>query len=467
MNSTKAVSKAAAALIVIALLIGIGIGYAVGMGAAPAAVTTVTETVTSTTTMGAETVTVTETVATTVTAPGAAAGLQGEVPIGALLTLTGVLSSYGENSKVALELAEEEINAWLEARGEAWRVKIYIEDTATDPKTALDKIMTLHGRGIRFIIGPMTSAEVSEVKSYADANEILVVSQSSTSPALAIPDDWVYRYCPTDVIQGPAAARLAYEQGIRYLVQVWRGDTWGDGLAHATEESFLALLEKEGAEGGVEEGIRYDPAAKEFSAEAAKLAEIVGRMMDQYGADKVGVSYIAFEEAVAFFAAAKAYPVLEQVKWIGSDGTAGLAPLVTEPDAAEFAVKTEFISPIFTAAVSPAMERVKARVQEKLGRTPDTYAYAAYDIAWTLALALEAVDAYDPAAVKAVLPDILKNYYGATGNFELNEDGDRAFADYELWVPWPTDGEYEWKVAGVYHAAIDTIEWADWWLEAH
>ncbi len=196
------------------------------------------------------------------------------------------------------------------------------------------------------------------------------------------------------------------------------------------------------------------------------MAEIVTGLVEKYGRGKVGVSLIAFEEAVAFFAAAKAYPILMEVQWVGSDGTAGLAPLVKEKDAAEFSVKTKFLSPIYAVAMSPYKDRVEKYVKERLGRTPDTYAYAAYDIAWTLAIALDLLDAYDSKAVKTVLPEVVKHYFGATGYFELNADGDRAFADYELWIPWPTDGEYEWKIAGIWHAATDSIEWADWWLTA-
>jgi len=437
--------------IVVALIIGVAAGYGVALTTAPPPAVK----------------TVTETIATTVTAtvPGAP-GLQGEVSIGALLPLTGVLSAYGENSKTALELAEKEINEWLKTRGEPWYIKIYVEDTATDPKTAMDKIMVLHGRGIKFFIGPMSSAEVSEIKSYADANKLLVISQSSTSPALGIPEDWLYRYCPTDVIQGPAAARLAYTRGIRYLVQVWRGDTWGDGLAYATRDAFNAILAKTGEAGDVIPGIRYDPAAKEFSAEAAKLAETVRELVEKYGKENVGVQLISFEESVAFFAAAIAYPILAEVPWVGSDGTAGVTPLIKEKSVAEFAVKVKFLSPIFTPGVSPYRERVEKYVREKLGRAPDAYSYAAYDIAWTLALALEQADAYDPEAVRSILPELVKRYFGATGYFELNKDGDRAFADYELWIPWPTDGEYDWKIAGIWHAITDSIEWYDWWVAA-
>ncbi|RLG84826.1 MAG: hypothetical protein DRO18_06770, partial [Thermoprotei archaeon] len=161
--------KIAYTLMIILLIIGIVAGYGIGALTAPAKVVTKTLTSTVTTTVTAaagatatvtKTVTQMKTVTTTVTAAAPAApGLKGEIPIGVLLPLTGVLSSYGENDKVTLELAAKEINDWLAARGEAWRIKLYVEDTATDPKTALDKIQALHGRGVKIFIGPMSSAE--------------------------------------------------------------------------------------------------------------------------------------------------------------------------------------------------------------------------------------------------------------------------------------------------------------------
>jgi branched-chain amino acid transport system substrate-binding protein len=82
-------TAAAAGLAVVLLVVGLAIGaFALGPAVAPART---------------ETVRVTERVTV-------AAGLTGEVTIGALLPLTGDLASYGENSRAALELALQEIN---------------------------------------------------------------------------------------------------------------------------------------------------------------------------------------------------------------------------------------------------------------------------------------------------------------------------------------------------------------------
>ncbi|HDD26730.1 MAG TPA: ABC transporter substrate-binding protein, partial [Acidilobales archaeon] len=218
-----------------------------------------------------------------------------------------------------------------------------------------------------------------------------------------------------------------------------------------------------GEECGVAEGIRYDPAAKEFSAEMAKLADIVRSLADKYGKDKVGVLVISFEEIAAIFAAAKAHPILSEVKWQGSDGTAGVAVLTKDPELAEFAIKVKFLNTIAAPGQSPFTEKVRKYVLEKLGREPEAYAYFAYDALWVIALALEAVDSYDPEAVKNIIPSILKHYLGASGYFTLDENGDRATGDYDLLIVRKVEGKYIWDKAGVFRAATGKVEWAPWW----
>jgi branched-chain amino acid transport system substrate-binding protein len=423
-------------LAVVFLIVGILVGYGIGYATAPRPAPTPT--------------------------PGVAPapGLTGEVRIGALIPLTGALSTFGAQYKEVLLLAEREINEYLAAIGRPWRIKFVIEDTATDPKIHYDKLVALHGTGVKIFIGGTSSAELSESLPYCDANGLLIISPSSTSPALAKPDMGL-RYTPNDIHQGKAIARIMWLRGIRWVIPVWRGDTWGDGLKRYTVEYFMSICKASGESCGVleEYGIRYDPAAKEFSVEAAALASRVEDAAKRYGKDKVGVLLIAFEEAAAFFAASKPYPILWEVKWQGSDGTAAIAPLL-DPAVADMVVKVEFYNTMASPGVSPLMEKIRSYIKEKLGMEPMSYTYFVYDIAWTIALAIDAAGAYDPMKVKEVLPLVLKRYMGASGYIELDENGDRAIADYDIWaVVEVAPGKYEWRVIGLYQGLTDTITW--------
>lgn len=88
------------------------------------------------------------------------------------------------------------MNDYLAEIGSDKSVSIVTEDTKTDPATALEKLRGMAEKGIQVVIAPQTSAEVEAVKAYADENGILLLSQSSTGPSLAIPGDNVFRFCP-------------------------------------------------------------------------------------------------------------------------------------------------------------------------------------------------------------------------------------------------------------------------------
>ncbi|MEM1619923.1 MAG: ABC transporter substrate-binding protein [Fervidicoccaceae archaeon] len=436
-SEKKGISGYIYAIMVALLLIGVAVGFVAGRGAAPTPVI--------------------KTTTITVTATAAPVGLTGEVKIGALLPLTGVLSTFGAQFRESLLLAEKEINDYLNAIGRPWRIKFVIEDTATDPKTHLDKLQALHGAGIKIFVGGASSAELRESLGYVTANKLLIISPSSTSPALALKDT-ALRFTPNDVYQGKAIADVLWQRGVRWVAPVWRGDTWGDGLKEYTIKRFLELCGASKESCGVLEGIRYDPAAKEFSAEAAKLNAIVRDAVAKYGKDKVGVLAIGFEETAALVLAAKAYPALSEVVWQGSDGTAGISQFL-DPSIADFVVKTKMYNTMASPGVSPHADKVRDYIKQKLGMDPIGYAYFVYDIAWTLALALDAVGKYDPIAVYNALPLVLKHYIGASGYIELDENGDRSVADFDLWVVTPKDGTYVWKIAGLYKGLTGTVEW--------
>ena len=460
------------AMAVVALIIGIAVGYFAGAGNVTTTTVTQTQvqtetqiqTVTTTVVAGeGEVVTVTKTlpVTTTVTqtqvqtvqGEAPAAGLSGEIRIGVLLPLTGDLASYGEAARAAALLAEQDINAWLQAAGAPFTIKMVIEDTQTDPTVAQQKFDTIVAQGIKFILGPMTSAEVSALKERADTQQILLISPSSTAPQLAIPDDFVYRFCPTDLIQGPAIAKVMQADGVEVVVALVRADDWGRGLIESSKNAFLEMVPN-----GVVEVIEYDPKNPNFAQQVAQLNDLVNRYLGE--GKKVGVLLISFNEAVQVFQQADQYDTLKQVRWYGSDGTALLSEIVNDPVAGKFAAQVKFINPIFAAAKSGKYEDVNKRLTEELGRVPDTYAFAVYDSAWVVTLALMAVGDYDPVKVKEILPTTARVFYGTTGEIVLNEAGDRAFADYALWEVLETSpGQYEWVNVGMFKYATNSIEW--------
>ena len=160
--------------------------------------------------------------------PETAGGIPAVVNVGLLLPATGDIASHGVDNIIASRLGAADFNAYLRDSGEPWQVNLVNEDTQTDPAIALEKIQSLNSKGIKLILGTETSAELLNIKSYADSNNMLLISPSSTTPKLAIQDN-IFRLIPDDTKQAVVIAELLKFDGIRVIVPVYRGDVWGDG----------------------------------------------------------------------------------------------------------------------------------------------------------------------------------------------------------------------------------------------
>ena len=374
-----------------------------------------------------------------------------------LFPLTGVLSTFGENSSTVAQLAAEDVNEWLEAEGKDWRLRLEIDDTQTEGPVGLRKMQSWFGDGVKFFAGPQGSGVAQECLGFANSNQILFISPSSTSPALGIADDWLFRFCTDDLVQGPAIAAVAAAAGVEHIIFSWQGDTWGDGLQSAAAGSMagkgITIYPRE---------LRFDPQKEDFTTDAALLDEYVTDLVEQGVAlETIGVNLITFEQAAPYLAEAARYPQLSEVVWIGSDGTAVSEAILQHPVASVFAVDVKFVNSMNRPAeetVESNKDRVRDHVQQVLGRDTDAYSYNTYDIIWAMALSIDEVG-YDTVAVREILPRVTDEWsqiYGASGHVVLNEAGDRAFADYDYWV---LNESKTWEIVGYFEGATDNINW--------
>jgi branched-chain amino acid transport system substrate-binding protein len=88
----------------------------------------------------------------------------------------------------------------------------------------LEALKELAQKGVTVVIGPQSSAELALLKPYADAHDILLISQGSTASSLVIAGDNVFRLCPDDTLEAQAIVALMWHDGIGTLTPCWRGD---------------------------------------------------------------------------------------------------------------------------------------------------------------------------------------------------------------------------------------------------
>lgn len=379
---------------------------------------------------------------------GAEAGEVREIPVGALLLLSGAQASYGKRGQAALQLALEDINGYVERLGLKIRFKLLVEDSKTDPQVALERLQVLASLGVKAVVGPYTSAETAAVKNFADSNKVLVVSPASISSKLALPGDFVFRTIVPSRLIAWTLARAVVDRGHSKVAVIYRGDTWGEDLYLSFKDRFEEL-------GGEIRGIRYDPQTADFSAEVAKLADAVRSLGE--GTAVVG---IVFEkEGIQILSLAGGNDVLSGVEWFGSSATVGSDRI--KDQVGDIAVRLGgFISPLYSPPKTEEQERFSSRFRERYGEDPDTFSMNAYDTLWLIALAvIQLGGEYDGEKLAEVLPLVASKFYGVTGRLLLDENGDRVGETCSLWKIVGTEEGYKWVEVGGYSFISDRIEW--------
>ena len=383
-------------------------------------------------------------------------GLTGNISIGTLLPLTGDLSTQGEENKASIQMAANDFNDYLEKNNANWNLKIVYEDSATNPVIALEKITSLNAKNIHLVIGPSSSAELRNIMGYSNSNGMLVFSPSSTAPSLAIPNDSVYRLTPDDSKQGPTIATLLVSNGIDVIIQVVRADAWGDGLSSSITESFV---DKDGI---VVETIRYNPESPEFSVTTSLLAKTVNEQIAIHGAENIGVVMIGFSETSHFMQSSTEHEVLDDVLWFGTDAITKEEKIIDDPLGSEFANKIQFTTTLLSVMDNDIRKDVETRLVQQLGRTPNTYAFSAYDIVWILGLAMIEANSDNAGDLTPIIRDIASNYNGAIGNTKLNESGDLDRSNYDIWGirnnQWVIVGQYIQATDSIVETSIDVVQ---------
>ena len=115
----------------------------------------------------------------------AAFALEGdEVKIGALIPLTGFASGFGGNQKIALDLAEKEINAAGGIGGK--KVKVILYDTESKGETSILGFRKLATQDeVLAILGPFLSTECEVCFPLANRYKVVSFSASAAKPGLA------------------------------------------------------------------------------------------------------------------------------------------------------------------------------------------------------------------------------------------------------------------------------------------
>ncbi len=409
--------------------------------------------------------------AVTFTATGAGGGLcNGQtITIGALNDLSGDLSNQGKGDLAAEQIAIQDVNTYLASGGCNLHFALSSNDYKLDTPTALTQLQAMAAQGIQVVVGPLNSGTAAGILSYANSNHIVLISPSSTSPALAISGDYLFRTAPNDAAQGQADAREMVAAGAQAAILVNRDDTYGNGLANATKQYLIA----DGMSAANIKGpYKYDPTTSDFSSLITQIGNDWTTLSGSVGAAHVALFFVSFQELGSILLQTHTNnPSLlnTPLPWFSVDGTAQIATFTNSssgvaPLAAQVGLASTLFNVVNNSKTLAFLNNLKTGNPSALAAIQGGglfYTLEGYDDVWLAALATMSCGKYDGACIQKSMLSVAGSFYGLTGWEGLQPSGDRIPGSYQIWKVVASGGNYNWVLAGTWDYNTDSVSYND------
>lgn len=312
------------------------------------------------------------------------------VKIGAALPLTGAVASFGEEFRRGAEIAQDEINRSSDA------VRVIFEDTALDPKKAVDAVNKLvYSDGIDALFISAYS-EVTATHRITDQEDIASLVLWDSNPQIEAMGGKVFALGPWTPSSGEVTAEFAYQKDMKTAAIFGYNQEWSTDVSHAFKEKFVSL-------GGKVVSEEYsNPGATDYRTQLLKVL-----------ASNPDIVYMTTEDFLRG---------MKQIKDLGYKGVIITSDLLDNsqieqnPGLFEGVYGSQVADPA-TAATSHFVDLYK----KKYGENPKKILYGTwgYDAVYLLYKAYK--DDPNNNIVKGLYN--IQNYQGASGIVTFNERG--------------------------------------------
>ncbi|MCX6648557.1 MAG: ABC transporter substrate-binding protein [Candidatus Bathyarchaeota archaeon] len=361
-----------------------------------------------------------------------------------------------ETAKPYLEqIVAPDLTNYVRSLGYNINVQFLIENANGQANTHLEKIQNFKSMGVTLVIGGGWSSQAQASLAYANSNNMLLVSTSSTSPTLAIANDRLFRMCPADSATAPALADILWSYGIKRVIIIQRGDSWGDGIVNL----FVPVWK---AKGGNIAGdiVRYAAEATDFSnyLQQANGMATAANAANGGNKERVGVLLLSFDEFAIIATQCEDYPSLYNCPFFGADGTAISTRGMT--DAPNQVNHMRVFSLLAQEPSTASYNSMKARYEALTGQQFSVYSAYIYDAAWAILQTSLFVGSTDASKVVAAFPSVCNSMNGISGPCKLNEYGDRVPPPFNIWyyASGPSTPSLSY-VGGVYYPDTKVTIW--------
>ncbi|MGY2084163.1 ABC transporter substrate-binding protein [Blastococcus sp. SYSU DS0539] len=346
---------------------------------------------------------------------GESCTIEGEVPIGAVLSLTGAAASYGESQQRGLELAAADL-----AEQDGVTYDLTIEDDQTDPRQAITLFDEFVSDGVSLIIGPTLSNAAVQADPIAQEAGVPVLGISNTAAGVTEIGDYIFRDSLTEQAVIPQTVAQATEQfGLEDVVVMYSND---DAFTESGYEAFAAALEEEGV--NVTETITFSKSDTDFRALLTQA--------QQSDPDALVVSAL-IEAAVPLVTQARELGI--EVPIIGGNGFNNPTLMADAGEAAEGVVVGAAWN---SSSDNPENQAFLEAYEAEYGAQPDQFAAQAYTGLKLVDQAVRANCSAERDSIKEALGEI-EDVPTVLGEFSIDENRD---ADHPAVVQVVENGQF-------------------------
>ena len=354
---------------------------------------------------------------------------------GVLLPLTGDLGSLGQPIRDGAILPAAQLEGET-----SFTIDIQQEDTETNPQAGISGANTLINNGYPAITGPASSGVNLQVTRNAMIpNSTVGVSPSSTSPAVTTldDDDYIFRTCPSDALQGRVIAQVGAESlGNSTAATMYVNNSYGQALS----QSFAGAFEERG--GSVSQQVAFQKEQSSYSSQLETALNGSPDMLVVIGYPASGVQL--FRDYYSDFASGEDIVVTDGL--IAND-----LPDDVDNDMGN-------VTGTAPKASGPGREAFDSLYQDEYGRAPGVFNAQAYDATAVSLLANIYAGENSGTAIRDNMrraanpdgeefgPDSLAeafetaaagdevNYQGASSSVNFDENGDMAAVSYGIYA---------------------------------
>ena len=333
------------------------------------------------------------------------------IKIGVMYPLTGDAGAYGLPIQKATQIALEEVNAKGGVNGR--KLEFIYEDSKCNPKdgnSAAQKLVNIDK--VKVIIGGVCSGETLGAAPITEANKVILISPSATSPDVTTAGDYVFRVAPSDAYAGVVASDYSFKDlKARKAAIISESADYPQGLRKVFKENFAKLG------GTIVADETYNPEDTDFRTQVTKVK-----------AANPDIIYVVPQTPP------KGILLIKQIKEAGIKTQLLTAEvLIGRNVVKENAVNFEGMIGIEQKYddKAPKSAALLAKYKQDMGEEAPfpTFMSGAYDIVYLLADAI-AKNGYDSDKIKVYLYGV-KNYEGSVGKLTIDENGD-TIMDYSI-----------------------------------